>query len=440
MPRSAPPTSAGQPRPAPSRRTVIAAGIGAAVATVARGGRAHAAERRLRFLGWGSTERGDRTARCAAIHARKTPGVTVETAVVVWSDYWPRLAAEVAAGTPPDIVQMDYRYLADYTRRGALLPLDDFVGQPLDLSDFGVHSLDSGRVNGKLYGVNLGNNSAARIQNLSLYRRLHLSPPGAAATWAQFAAISAAVHTASGGRAWGSTDAGGAEGPFECWLRQRGKVLYTSDGKAGFAVDDVAEWFAYWDAMRKTGGCVPPALQAADNDTAATSSLILGRAASIFANANQLVGYQAQIKDRLGLAMYPVGEPGSRPGQYLKPSMFFCIAATSPHAADAAAFIQFCCRDPDAVKTLSVERGVPASAASRLALAPTLDEPGRATLSYIAEIAGGVGPLPPAPPARAGDVYAALRHHNAEIGFGRSTVRDAARHFHDTAVDALERG
>ena len=41
-------------------------------------------------------------------------------------------------------------------------------------------------------------------------------------------------------------DAGGYEPAFESWLRQRGKALYTEDGKLGFDEKDVADWFAFW--------------------------------------------------------------------------------------------------------------------------------------------------------------------------------------------------
>ena len=33
------------------------------------------------------------------------------------------------------------------------------------------------------------------------------------------------------------------EPPLENWLRQRGKALYTADGKLGFDADDLTEWF-----------------------------------------------------------------------------------------------------------------------------------------------------------------------------------------------------
>ena len=71
------------------------------------------------------------------LFAPKNPGIAVEGESAGWTDYWPRLATQAAGRNAPDVIQMDYRYIFEYARRGALLPLDDCVGsRRLDLSDF----------------------------------------------------------------------------------------------------------------------------------------------------------------------------------------------------------------------------------------------------------------------------------------------------------------
>ena len=58
-----------------------------------------------------------------------------------WDDYWTRLATQVAGGNAPDLIQMDYRYLFEYAGRGAILPLDDYMGKELNIADFGEANL-----------------------------------------------------------------------------------------------------------------------------------------------------------------------------------------------------------------------------------------------------------------------------------------------------------
>ena len=57
--------------------------------------------------------------------------------------------------------------------------------------------------------------------------------------------------------------------------------------------------------------------------------LTIGKAAIAFAHSNQLVGYQALNKSKLGLSTTPNGGAGAKPGQYLKPSMLWSVSAQS---------------------------------------------------------------------------------------------------------------
>jgi multiple sugar transport system substrate-binding protein len=423
-----------------SRRGLLGGGAGLAAAHLLGATAAHAQATRLRLYYWGSKDRADRTTKAIDLYGKKTPAIALESEFVGWSDYWARMATQAAARNLPDLIQMDFRYIFEYARRGALMPLDQFVGKELDIADFGATSIDCGRVDGKLYGIDLGNNSVGLLTNVTLFEKYGIAAPKAGTTWKEFAEIGAAVAKASGGSVFGSSDMGGGESQFECWLRQRGKPLYTEAGKPGFVVDDIAEWFDIWNEMRKVGACVPPDLQAQDKDTIDTSSLVLGKAACAFSNSNQLVGFQALTKNKIGLTMYPSGGPGAKPGQYMKPSMYFSIAGNSKLGAEAARFINFFVKDPGAIAVLGAERGVPPSAAARAALAPTLDELGRVAVDYISFIADKVGPLPPAPPKGAGEVYTTLKRFNEQVGFGKLKPKEAGKAFFDEAVNILDRG
>ena len=80
-----------------------------------------------------------------------------------WNDYWPKLATQAAGGNLPDVIQMDYRYIFEYARRGQLADLTPFVGSQIDLADFDPNQLESGKVDGKLYGISMGANSFTHV-------------------------------------------------------------------------------------------------------------------------------------------------------------------------------------------------------------------------------------------------------------------------------------
>ncbi|HEX8192851.1 MAG TPA: extracellular solute-binding protein [Allosphingosinicella sp.] len=58
----------------------------------------------------------------------ENPDVHVEVNVVAWPGY-PQLAAQLAAGDPPDLVTMHQDFIADYMTRGLLEPIDPLLAQ-----------------------------------------------------------------------------------------------------------------------------------------------------------------------------------------------------------------------------------------------------------------------------------------------------------------------
>ena len=124
-----------------SRRALLAA---AAIPLLPRLGMAEAL--RLRFIWWGSSERAERTNKALAAYQQKYPDIAVAGEYAGWGDYWPRVATQVAGRNAPDLIQMDYRYIVEYARRGVLLPLDQYLGQALAIRGFRCrqHQLQAG--------------------------------------------------------------------------------------------------------------------------------------------------------------------------------------------------------------------------------------------------------------------------------------------------------
>lgn len=424
-----------------NRRTLLAGGAGLASLGVLGARGAWAQDARIRLLWWGSQDRNERTARVIDLYNEANAGVTIEGESAGWDAYWPRLATQTAGGNAPDVMQMDYRYIFEYARRGVLLPLDDFRPDALDLTGFSEEAVAGGQVDGQTYGVSLGANSSAMMVDTQAFEEAGIALPEKGMTWDEFATRCAELAEAAGRRSfYGTQDGGGLEPTLECWLRQRGKALYTEDGQLGFDAGDATEWFAYWQAMRDSGACVPADLQALDQLNIETGMVSLGHAAISFAHSNQIVGYQAINEAPLVMVPYPTGGSDSQPGQYRKPSMFFSASATSNVPEAAAAFISYFVNDPAATEVLGVERGVPEAESVREHLRETLDEASRQQIDYIEDLGELAGPLPPPPPSGAGEIQFALKRINEEIGFGSTTPEAGAEALVSEATSILERG
>ncbi len=423
------------------RRQLLAGGASLAALATLSGRAAYAQETRVRLLWWGSQGRAERTNEVVKMFNAAHAGTLVEGESAGWDSYWTRLATQTAGGNAPDVIQMDYRYIFEYARRDALLPLDDLIGSgAIDLSGFSPEAISGGQVDGKTYGVSLGANSSAMIVNAGAFTDAGLAAPERGITWDDFADRCAELTAAAGRRGFhGTQDAGGVEPTFEGWLRQRGKELYTPEGKLGFAAEDAGAWYEMWAAMRESGACVPADLQALDQLNIETGMVTLGHAAVSFAHSNQLVGYQGLNEAPLTMTPYPT-TPGGQPGQYRKPSMFFSLFSKTAVADQAGTFLNFFINDPAAAKVLGVERGVPESAPIREMLAAELDEASRVQIEYVDGLGEFAGPLPPPPPQGAGEIQFSLKRINEEIGFGSRTPAEGGAALVSEAEAILARG
>ncbi len=395
----------------------------------------------LRLYWWGGQTRADRTLAVADLfaQARGVPAPGGEFGS--FADHWPKLATMVAGGNAPDVVQMDYRFIVEYATRGAIAPLDEFVGGVLKLDDFDQDQIEGGKVDGKLYGISLGANSVAAIYSQTAFDEVGIAAP--ALGWSLDdvpeigeAFLSKNIRNGLKFMADGSSN----EPSLDNWIRQRGKPLYTDDGKLGPDVDDMVEWFRLWSGFREKGYIVSAEDQALDVDTPETSMLALNRAALMWSNSNQLVVHQSVNQDKLGMTNYPRIAAGVGGGHYRKPSQFWSIGGTSAQKELAADFISFFVNDIEAGKILGVERGVPCAAAVRDAVAPTLDEQNQVALNFVANLGDLLGPLPASPPNAAGEIDQSLLDVVAdEVAFGSRTPEDAGKFFVEEATAILAR-
>ncbi|KRA47771.1 ABC transporter substrate-binding protein [Devosia sp. Root635] len=394
----------------------------------------------LRLIFWGGQARADLTYGVTDLY-KAAKGTDVEGEFLAWNDYWPKLATQTAGGNAPDIIQMDYRYIVEYAKRNAIAPLDEFVGGALQLADFDADQLEGGKVDGKLYGISLGANSVASLVNLPAFEEVGIEAPTNAWTYDDIMTMGEAFNSANirGGMKVIS-DGSYTEPMLDNWLRQRGKALYTADGKLGYDEDDAIEWYTLWSKLRDAGVCVSAEDQAIDTGAVETTMLVQGKSAIMPSNSNQLVGYQAIMQDTLGMIGYPRIAPGAGGGHYRKPSMFFSVGGSSAKKEAAAEFLNFFISDPEAAKILGVERGVPCIAATRDIVAPTLDSQSQIALNFVANLGDLLGALPPSPPAAAGEIDASLiRTLGQEVGFGAKTPEEAGRELISGANDILSR-
>lgn len=419
-----------------TRRSVLGRMGAIATATALPAMPSLAASRSIRHFWWGNPNRDERTFKVIDTFQKHHPDIEVSGETIGWGDYWTKMATQTAGKNMADLVQMDYRFLFEYVYRGALLPLDEYIGKGLDLSNFDKGPLSGGVVDGKLFALNIGSNSQVVPFNKRLFDAAGVDADVINWTREDFAKACSQITAKTG--IHGSDDFSLAIENMEGWSRQEGRDFYGPDGNITGTAEDVASYWQYWSDLRKAG-VIAPADKTVILDVKMTESgIVTGETAMSLYWSNQLVAIQSLMKDEIGAAMVP-HKAGGGWAQFIKPSMFMSLTRDAKDIDAAIAYMNDWINDPESTQILGLERGIPANANVRAALAPNFTAAEKLSVDYFNAIQDKVGPLPLPQPKGAGEVRDAFMRIGTEVVLDRMSAADAAADFVQEAQDIIDR-
>jgi len=351
----------------------------------------------LRFLWWGNDTRNDLTQKVIDAYTAEHPNITIETETADFATYWQKLSTQVAGGDAPDIIQMDEKYLAEYASQGALADLE---AMGIDSADWASGTVDSGRINGTLYGATMALNAPVFLANQSIFDQAGVEVPDDTTwTWDDLATIATEIQAKGAGAYYGVENMIGVDGATKIWIRQSGGQQFTDTG-IGFDADTVTPWFQYWKDLVGTG--TADATASIENQTTAVDQAFLGtnRVAIGFQWSNQVNAVQNASGQDI-LMLRPPTQTGQAADGHLwyKSSMYLSAGAKTKYPEEVKAFIEFLINDPECGAILGTERGVPTNTKVREAVAPQLDAANTKVIEFMDSIAdelgtGGTVPLP----------------------------------------------
>ena len=358
----------------------------------------------LRVAWWGSQDRHNRTIKAIELFQKKYPNVKVTYEFAGWGDYWTKMTTQAAGRNLPDVMQQDYAYITEWSSRGLLAPLDDYVKSgTIDTKDVADAAIKGGVVGGKLYGVNLGSNSQCWVLDLDAFKKAGVALPAANWTWADFEKTTVALQQKLG--IWGMGS--------QTWDNQIWGALYLSSGQWRYAADGskigyesdkpLVDHYQMLLRLQKAGALVPRADEVASYNQETSvemTPLVSRKAAMAYFWSNQIVAvWKAAGGDERNLMLHPLPRvTGGKSANFLKPSQFFSVTTHSKAPKEAAMFIDFFTNSIEANEVLLAERGVPISSKVQQALRPKLGRSQAEMFGYLERVSKDVQPIPPADP------------------------------------------
>jgi len=139
---------------------------------------------KLTVIHWGSSGERDLYAGWIKQFMEEHPNIEVEQ-IHVPKNYWDKVAAMFAAGTPPDLMFMGYPEMVQYASEGTLLALDDYLAKDPEVNKdmFFPALIKAFTYKGKIYGVPKDWNTQVLYYNKKLFDEAGLSYPDENWTW-----------------------------------------------------------------------------------------------------------------------------------------------------------------------------------------------------------------------------------------------------------------
>lgn len=176
------------------------------------------------------------------------PDIQVQLEPVGSGDYYGRIFNQIEAGSPPDLLQIGDDAVPRFVERGALVPLDSFIGSadyPLDTDIYLPGVLEPGQWNGSQYLLPKDFSPLAVYYNMKIFDQFGVPYPQDGWTMEQFLETAKALTRDTDGD--GETDVWGVQLPaswptgFEYWVATAGGKLVSDDG---------ASFIGYMDSPR----------------------------------------------------------------------------------------------------------------------------------------------------------------------------------------------
>ena len=391
----------------------------------------------LRFAWWGNATRDELTHAALDAYEGVAPDMTISAEPGAWSGYWDKLATQVAGGDCPDVIQMDEGYLAEYASREILV---DLSTAGVETSAFDQAALDAGKVDGSLFALNAGINAPVLLANPDVFAAAGVDlPDDTMWTWEDLVDIGTRISEGTPDGTYGVQQFGTAGGPpLTVYLRQLGAERFGPEG-IGYTAEQLQSWMELALRLQDSGAAPPTSVAVEDAAQSVDQTLFaVGRCGLQAQWSNQVVTFDDSLDGKSVILRMPsmTGEVADVQLWY-KASMYFSIASTTAHQAEAVAFVDWLVNSTDAGKILLAERGVPANLEVREAIVPELSDSDLKAVDFIEAIAGELGDPPPITPPGGGAVDDALARHVEDVLFGNADPAAASAAVVDEAPGLL---
>ena len=393
--------------------------------------------RQLRFAWWGGAARHAATLKAVALFEQKNPGLKIKAEYMGFNGYLERLTTQVAGGSEPDVMQINWAWLAMFSKRGTGVTDLDAYKSLLSLDQFTPGDIAMGRVAGKLNALPVSYTARVLLWNQTTFQRAGLSLPG---TWDELFAAGPVFKQKLGERFYP------IDGELydmmllaQAYVHQKHGTPYVDPtpgqpARVAMSADAAREWVEVYQRLvnSHTATALPlrASLGGAEKPTEQQQDWVTGQWAGNYTwdSVIGLRGGTLKPGQQLALGAFPTLPGAKNSGMFGRPTLMYAVGRNCRQPETAARFINFLLTDTDAAKALGRTRGAPAARDPLAALLqakqlPPLELQAHEWLQKLK----GEGRIDlPAPLFEHARLHKFMREVFETVAYGKSNANDAA--------------
>lgn len=331
----------------------------------------------LRFSWWGGGARHDATLKAIAAFEAKNPGVKIKAEYMGFAGYLERLSTQIAGGSEPDIMQINWAWLSTFSKTGdGFYDLNKYK-PALALNQFADSDLKMGLVGGKLNALPVSYTARIMLWNRAAFERAGLKMP---TTWEELFAAGPVLKQKLGDKAYA------IDGELydmillsQAYIMQKYGTPYVHPTSPKVAMSEAAalEWVQTYKKLASNNVAVPLPMRAslggAEKPTEQQQDWVVGNWAGNY-TWDSVIGLRNSTlnKDqKLDVGEFLTLPNAKNSGMFGRPSLMFALSKKTKNPEMAAKFLNFMLTDTQAAAILGLTRGVPSADAQFRALTRT---------------------------------------------------------------------
>lgn len=393
----------------------------------------------IRFSWWGGDSRHEATRAAVDAFMKKYPNITVKTEFGGWDGWQDKFTAQMAGKSAPDVAQTNWNWLTIFSKDGNGFYDLNQLSKELGLENYDPEILKATTVQGKLNGIPVSMTGRVFYLNKTTWDKFGVGIPK---TWEEFFAAGEKFE-----KGYWPIDVSS----LDAWLlamtyieQKTGKQYINNDGKLQYTVDDIKIGLQFYKDLMDKKVCETIEERVSEGGASDAAVVTMkrwiegnyGGAFEWTSTASKIAGPLKEKNNELVLANMPIPSDAKSTGAMLKPSMMFSINKDTKYPKESAALLNFLLNDPEGVKLMSMERGIP------------LSKSGYETLKGEGKLKGlefdgtewlkankGVGLSPYVEHSKLKAIYISTAE---QLSYGKMTVDQAAQYFYDEVTKALK--